>query len=175
MSVVMPTGAVVPSAQSSGTPPTGWLFCDGSSQLQSAFPALFSVIGTTYGSIDGTHFTLPDLRGRVLVGVGTGPSLTARTLAATGGEESHTLTGAESGTATHSHGVNDSGHFHQTQGTVSGSGSTLPGFGTGTNNFNNNTTTSTTGVTIQNATPANASSAHNTMQPFIVLNMMIKT
>lgn len=51
--------------------PTGYLFCDGSSQLRATYPDLFAAIGTTYGSADGTHFTLPDGRGRVVVGLGT--------------------------------------------------------------------------------------------------------
>jgi microcystin-dependent protein len=54
--------------------PSGWQLCDGSSLLRSSFTALFAVIGTTYGSVDGTHFTVPDMRGRVPVGVnGGGP------------------------------------------------------------------------------------------------------
>src|SRR6266487_3808433 len=69
--------------------PPGTLFCDGSSLLRADYPALFIVIGTTFGSVDGTHFTLPDLRNRCPVGVGT------RTLAATGGEETHVLTTGE--------------------------------------------------------------------------------
>lgn len=39
----------------------GELACDGSSKLRTAFPNLFAKIGTTWGSADGTHFTLPNL------------------------------------------------------------------------------------------------------------------
>jgi microcystin-dependent protein len=39
--------------------PAGWLLCDGSSVLRATYPRLFAAIGTTYGSVDGTHFTLP--------------------------------------------------------------------------------------------------------------------
>jgi microcystin-dependent protein len=49
--------------------PADWLACDGASLLRSAYPALFAVLGTTYGAADGTHFTLPDYRGRVPVGL----------------------------------------------------------------------------------------------------------
>ena len=45
--------------------PPGWLICAGQSVLRSAYPKLFAVIGTLYGSADGTHFNVPDLRGRV--------------------------------------------------------------------------------------------------------------
>jgi len=41
------------------TPPAGWLLCDGASLLRTTFPALFTAIGTLYGSVDGTHFNLP--------------------------------------------------------------------------------------------------------------------
>lgn len=66
----MPSGAVVPYAGAAA--PTGFLLCDGSSLLRATYADLFTAIGTTYGSADGTHFTLPDLRSRVPVGAGTG-------------------------------------------------------------------------------------------------------
>lgn len=50
------------------SPPTGFLECNGSSLLRASYPALFSAIGTAYGSADGTHFTIPDLRGQFLRG-----------------------------------------------------------------------------------------------------------
>jgi microcystin-dependent protein len=53
-------------------PPTDWLTCDGASLLRSAYPDLFAVLGTTYGAADGTHFSLPDYRGRVPVGLKAG-------------------------------------------------------------------------------------------------------
>lgn len=50
--------------------PDGWLPADGTLMSTTDFPALFSVLGTTYGG-DGTqNFALPDLRGRVAVGAG---------------------------------------------------------------------------------------------------------
>lgn len=51
--------------------PTGYLLCDGSSQLRATYADLFAAIGVLYGSVDGTHFTLPDGQGRMLVGVGS--------------------------------------------------------------------------------------------------------
>jgi microcystin-dependent protein len=62
-----PVGSIVlwPAA----APPADWLVCDGASLLRSAYPALFAVLGTTYGAADGTHFSLPDYRGRVPVGL----------------------------------------------------------------------------------------------------------
>lgn len=66
-----PIGTIVAFAGS--TPPTGWLLCDGSEVLIAVFADLFSVIGYTYGNSSllqglGT-FKLPDLRGRVPLGL----------------------------------------------------------------------------------------------------------
>lgn len=57
------TGVVLPYAGASS--PSGWLLCFGQSLLRSDYPELFTSIGTTYGAADGTHFNVPDLRGRV--------------------------------------------------------------------------------------------------------------
>lgn len=57
--------------------PTGYLICDGSSLLRATYADLFAAIGTTYGSADGTHFNLPDVRGRMPVGLGTHTAVNA--------------------------------------------------------------------------------------------------
>ena len=54
--------------------PRGWAFCDGSLVRISSNLKLFSIIGTTYGGDGKKTFALPDLRGRVVVGVGKGIS-----------------------------------------------------------------------------------------------------
>jgi|GEM_PF-2114615 len=46
------------------TPPAGWLEEDGASLVRATYPALFALIGTMYGAADGTHFNLPDMRGK---------------------------------------------------------------------------------------------------------------
>lgn len=56
------------------TPPAGFLLCDGSSYLRATYANLFLVIGTVFGAVDGTHFTVPDFRGRVPVGILTSDS-----------------------------------------------------------------------------------------------------
>lgn len=106
--------------------PTGYLFCDGSAVSRSTFATLFSVIGTTYGTGDGsTTFNLPDLRGRVVMGVGTGAGLTTRTLAQTLGQETHVLVTSE--LASHTHGITDPGHVHPLVPAVHGHAISDPG------------------------------------------------
>lgn len=59
--------------------PTGWLLCDGSAISRTTYSDLFAVIGTTYGTGDGsTTFNLPDLRDRFPVGAGTTYSLNSK-------------------------------------------------------------------------------------------------
>ena len=87
---ITPTGVIRFFAGS--TAPNGWLVCDGSTVSRSAYSDLFKIIGTTYGSGNSnTTFTLPDMRGRCPIGVGTGTSLTARTLGSNVGAETVTL------------------------------------------------------------------------------------
>ena len=91
--------------------PQGWLICDGSAVSRSIYAALFAAIGVLHGAGDGsTTFNVPDCRGRVSVGAGNGPGLTARGMGAKGGEENHVLTVPE--LPIHSHTVNDPGHAH---------------------------------------------------------------
>jgi len=50
--------------------PTQWLLCFGQNVSRTTYARLFAVIGTTYGSGDGsTTFGLPDLRGTVTAGL----------------------------------------------------------------------------------------------------------
>lgn len=42
--------------------PAGALVCNGASLLRAEFPDLFNAISTTWGSVDGTHFTLPNFQ-----------------------------------------------------------------------------------------------------------------
>lgn len=53
--------------------PTGWTFCQGQILSISAFSALFSILGTTYGGNGSTTFALPDLRGAAPVQPGLAP------------------------------------------------------------------------------------------------------
>ena len=66
----VPTASIMPYA--GDTPPSGYLFCDGSEQSQAQYPELFTILGYKYraaGLLNGLNtFALPDLRGRFPLG-----------------------------------------------------------------------------------------------------------
>jgi microcystin-dependent protein len=206
---IIPTGTVTDFA--GGTAPSGFVLCDGTSYpTAGAMANLFAVIKYTYGG-SGNSFNVPDLRGRSSIGVGQGSGLTSRALAATGGEETHALTVAEeavhshgmdhyhnwSAQGSHTHGVNDPGHYHvfsadQWSGTVNVWGS-LAGSARQLVNYNtqgaytnisiqaaatpagNTQYASTTNSAWANTANAGSGTGHNNMQPFMALNKIIKT
>lgn len=63
----LPIGAMVPYP--SNTIPDNWLLCDGSAISRTTYSLLFSVLGTSHGSGDGsTTFNLPNIKGKTIVG-----------------------------------------------------------------------------------------------------------
>lgn len=171
------------------TAPTGWLLCYGQAVSRTTYAVLFAIIGTVYGVGDNsTTFNLPDLRGRVIAGQDdmggssanrltnqTG-GLNGDTLGATGGAETHTLTTEQ--LAVHAHTITDPTHAHNLANastTLTGElGSQVnvnsPGFAN-TLNFSTIAAAST-GITGTNN--AGSDSAHNNIQPTIILNYIIK-
>ena len=81
----------------------GWARCEGQLLSISAYSALFSLIGTTYGGNGTTNFALPDLRGRVPMSAGTQSSNTY-TIGETGGSATNILTVAQ--LPAHNHSIN---------------------------------------------------------------------
>ncbi|MEG0983774.1 phage tail protein [Algoriella sp.] len=71
--------------------PRGWAMCYGQILPINQNQALFSILGTTYGGNGVSTFGLPDLRGRVPVGTGSGPGLSNIVLGEVGGTENTTL------------------------------------------------------------------------------------
>lgn len=72
--------------------PRGFAMCNGQLLSIAQNTALFSLLGTYYGGDGKTNFALPDLQGRVPIGMGQGPGLSPYNLGQSGGEESVTLT-----------------------------------------------------------------------------------
>lgn len=117
--ILPPSGALMPFAGSAA--PTGYLICDGSAISRTTYGTLFSAIGTSYGTGDGsTTFNLPDLRGRMPVGKGTHVSVDAlgendgAALANRRPAHSHAGTGRTADAGSHSHGgsIGGGGHEH---------------------------------------------------------------
>ena len=81
--------------------PMYFMYCDGRALSGQQYTALFSLLGTIYGGNGSTTFCLPDLRGRVPVGVGAGPGLSTYVAGNKGGNESVTMTTAQM--AVHNH------------------------------------------------------------------------
>ena len=94
-----PIGGIVIWSGAVGSPPDGFILCDGTAISRTDFATLFSIISTTFGSGNGsTTFNIPNLRDRFIVGAGSGYSLNA-----TGGSANATL-------VSHSHTINNHNH-----------------------------------------------------------------
>lgn len=161
---VMQVGAVIAYA---GDLPTDGsvLACDGASYLRADYPDLFSAIGTIWGADDSSHFSVPDLRTRVLVMSGVTGSSAVWNLGDYIGEELHTLTTTE--IPSHSH--TDVGHLHTEVTAIPtliaiGAGvpapSAIPGVGV-------------TGTASASLTNTGGDGPHNNIQPGGVINYAI--
>ena len=81
--------------------PRNWTYCYGQYIPIADNPALYSLLGITYGGDGRTNFAVPDMRGRVAVGEGQGPGLTYRFPGALGGQEVEVLALAQMPSHTH--------------------------------------------------------------------------
>lgn len=138
------------------TAPTGWLICDGGAVSRTSYGNLFAVVGTNFGAGDGsTSFSLPDMRGRLPLGVGTGDAAdaTAHALGDKEGAETHTLTVAEMPSHTHTQ--------------FGGSAQIIvdAALGGGVQSFSNTLATGSAG----------GGGSHNNLQPSLTVNFIIKT
>jgi len=154
--------------------PNGYLLCDGSQVSRTTYAALFAVISTSYGTGDGSStFDLPDFRGRVPIGSGTGtgggssgtgaPSggsaLTAVSIGTWKGEETHVLTVGELAAHTHTATGASAGPNYSTASAA---------VGTSTNAGTGNSTSAVSGS-------AGSDTAHNNIQPVAGVAFIIKT
>ena len=120
-SLVPPGTVIAYAADASGTngaAPAGWLLCNGQAVSRTAYSELFGLIGTRYGTGNGsTTFNVPDYRGYFLRGQDDGahrdPDAAARGAIVPGGRTGDVVGSVEGSTlGSHSHGVNDPGHNH---------------------------------------------------------------
>lgn len=186
----IPAGIILPYGGS--TPPLGYFFCEGQSVSYTDFPALFDVIGYNFtsGTPSGTLFALPDLKGRVIVGsdFGAGRVSANNALGNSSGAQSHTLSTSQ--IPSHDHGpgtlsTNSTGaHTHDVSATqaanttATGGQNRLTTLNNG-NNGNNDAITSSDGahshsVNAGTTGTSGGGSSHNNMQPYLVLNYIIK-
>jgi hypothetical protein len=55
--MIPPTGTI--TLYGGASAPSGWLQCNGTTALKATYPSLFAVIGSRYGAVTDTTFTLP--------------------------------------------------------------------------------------------------------------------
>lgn len=146
--------------------PTGWALCAGQLMPISQNTALFSLLGTMYGGNGISTFALPDLRGRVALGIGQGPGLSLYDQGEVGGDEIVTLLASEM--PAHTHGVNVTSTVATADNPVGKHAAATPA---STGNAYG------TGVTGQMPVGAIGSTGggqpHSNMQPYLALNYII--
>jgi microcystin-dependent protein len=158
-----PTGII--NMWPTGTAPAGFLLCDGTAVSRSTYAALYAVVGTTFGSGDGsTTFNVPNYTNRMPYGT---------TIGATGGSAnavvvSHTHTAASI--------VADPQHSHTT--------AFGPRLGGGTSAVSNSdggyspltTNSVSTGITVATTNSTEGVSGTNAnLPPYLGINFIIKT
>ena len=197
--VALAAGSIM--AWGGATAPANWLIADGSAISRTVYASLFAAIGTQYGVGDGlTTFNLPNLKGRVVVGKDSAQT-EFDVLGETGGAKTHTLTVTEMPSHTHiqdshnhtqdSHNHSQNSHYHQIitrsnvvmQHELNG-GSSVHGtrynsnmaneLATASSTATNNATTATNQATTATNQNTGGGGAHNNLQPYIVLNYIIK-
>lgn len=155
ITVAVPAGVIASYAGAANNIPAGYFLCDGQAISRTTYATLFGVIGTTYGAGDTTTtFNVPNLKGKVPVGLDS-TQVEFDALAETGGVKEVTLDVTQ--IPAHSHSgqiVFDSGNDYGSGSsgvTANGIGDSQPSVGT-------------TGGGL----------AHNNLQPYIVVNYIIK-
>jgi len=149
---LMPAGAI--TQYGGAAAPTGWLLCDGTEYAEATYAALFTAISTTYNTGGETtdYFRVPDFKGRVAAGVDSsaGRITSDNTIGASSGAEDHTLIVSEMPAHTHTENY-PSGVYANQLGRTGGSSSSQDSGSTG------------------------GDGAHNNLQPYLVVQYIIKT
>ncbi len=150
--------------------PQGWALCNGQLLSIAQNSALFSLLGITYGGDGVSTFGLPNLQGRVPIGMGNGSGLTPRTQGEMSGTENVTLLSTEM--PVHTHLMTASGDS-PTQAIAQGASMASSGRGGNTMPivYANGVTTPVNMAS--GTTAAGGNQAHNNMQPYLVMNYCI--
>jgi len=157
------TGSILPWPTSSA--PSGYLNCNGAAVSRSTYSALFGVIGTTYGSGDGSStFNVPNLNANFPIGKSN-----TKNIGSTGGANNANISGVNAANTTISN-TTMASHSHSTA--LSGSDRNAGG-------GNQSPTTSAVG---SNNTGGGGAHGHginaasvSLQQPSIDVNYIIKT
>lgn len=144
----------------SSTIPVGWLLCDGTGYSTTLYAALYGLIGATYGSTGG--FQVPDMRTKVPYATGSA--------GATGGVSTVTLSAAESGLRSHTHTYTD---FYADSTFAACSGAAVGSVKSGATA--SETSTGVYSGDTYYASGFSAQSAHTNLQPYLLINFIIKT
>lgn len=177
---VIPTGIMVPFAGAIASIPSGYLLCDGSELLKSSYAALWAAFGSAhiYGNPANptTHFKLPNMGGKVVVGYVSGGDGDGDygTVGGEYGSKKHALAAAEAPAN-----ATDGTHAHSgSTGTVTGypsSGATNVG-GSGTNVATDHVHgVSLSGDGAHTHAHSGTGTAHENRQPSVVNAWIIKT
>ena len=163
--------------------PKGWALCNGALLPIQQNVALYSLLGTQYGGNGTTTFGLPDLRGRVPIGIGPAVGGSTYVQGAAGGTENVTLTADTM--PTHNHlvtGSTTNANANVPQ-TYSVYGAAVTGNPAVATNYYCPPIVSSSLVPLQPSTQSVASNlslvggsaAHPNMQPSLVINYCIAT
>jgi microcystin-dependent protein len=95
-----PPGAILPYAGDENSIPVGYFLCDGGAFDGVVHSDLANIVGDKYGTHIGDNYFLPNLKGKVVVGLDSS-QLVFNALGKTGGSSTHLLTTTEMPSHTH--------------------------------------------------------------------------